>query len=216
MITILIRIVLIYILLILVIRLSGKRQIGELQLTDLITALLISELAIMPIGNNNIPITFAIVPILAVICLEIINTFISAKFNKLKPIMDGKPSFIINKGKLNLNELEKLRISIEELIAETRIAGISDIGDIQYAILELNGQMSVFPKAKRGEKDRGIAHAIIVDGTINDYNLIQTNLSRADVNDMLLKKNVNIENVLLFSVDDSGNQNWILRKDYVK
>ena len=173
MLTIFIRILLIYILLILTMRFMGKRQIGQLQLSELVTTILLSELAVQPITDENIPISFAVIPIATLISLEIIISFAVTKISFLKPIFDGKPSILINRGNIDLKEISRVRISMEEFLSQLRIAGIADISDVDYAILEQNGQLSVIPKRSespptsselsKNVRETGISHALIVD-----------------------------------------------------
>ena len=166
------RTIIVYIFLVIAMRLTGKRQIGELQLSELITALLLSELAASPITNNNIPLSYAFVPILTLVCIEIINTFLVTKNVAARRFLDGVPNIIIKKGVLDQKELAKVRMSMEELFAELRLKDIYDISEVEYAILEQNGQLSVTPKtASRPltvgdmnliQSDRGIAHLSLV------------------------------------------------------
>ena len=222
MVMIFLRTIIMYIFLVVVMRLTGKRQIGELQLSELITALLLSELAASPITNNNIPLCYGIVPILTLICIEIINTFIVTKSQILKRFFDGVPSILINKGVLDQKELAKTRMSIEELTAELRLKDIYDLSEVEYAILEQNGQLSAAPKTAAkplsvGDMslvlpDKGIAHLLIVDGKISKYNLRLTGKT-----EIWLKKRIkaygfaDIDEVFLFTIDDSGGE-YILRK----
>lgn len=222
MVMIFLRTIIMYIFLVAIMRLTGKRQIGELQLSELITALLLSELASSPIINNNIPLCYSIVPILTLICMEIINTYIVTKSPLLKRFFDGVPSILINKGVLDQKELAKMRMSIEELTAELRLKDIYDLSEVEYAILEQNGQLSVTPKTAArplsvGDMslmlpDKGIAHQLISDGKISKYNL-----DLVGKNEIWLKKRIkaygftDIADVFLFTLDDSGGE-YILRR----
>ena len=216
MITILIRTVIIYVFLILAMRLGGKRQIGELQISELVTALLLSELAVIPIGYEDIPLSFAIIPILTVVSLEIISAFIITKSRRLQKIFDGTPSIVIRKGKLDIKELSKIRLGVEDLISEARQKGISDISSLEYAIFEDNGKLSVFEKAKKGEAETGIAHTVIVDGEINKFGMKCIGMTENDLKDRLKSKNVEKGEIFLYTVDDSGKENWILKENNKK
>lgn len=118
--TCIIRTVIIYILLVLAIRTTGKRQIGELEISELVSTFLISELASMPIGNQEIPLSFAIVPILIIISLEVIISFCSTRSSVMKRIFLGSPSILIQRGKVKQKELSKARMSMEELLSQLR------------------------------------------------------------------------------------------------
>ncbi len=199
-----------YVLLVIAMRIGGKRQIGELQLSELVSALLLSEIAAMPIGHEEVPLTFAVIPIVTVICIEIIAAFTVTKSKALRKVFDGKPSVIIEKGKLNFTEMEKLRIGIEELIVEARLKGVSDISDIDYAILEDNGKLSVFTRSNTSGK--GIAHIIISDGQISERGLATVGLSRDALDARLKSKQLTAENVFLYTLDDAGGE-FIIRKE---
>jgi uncharacterized membrane protein YcaP (DUF421 family) len=221
MLTILIRIIIIYTILIGTMRVMGKRQIGELQVSELVTTLLLSELAAQPVADSTIPLFFAIIPIGTLISLEVIISLAVMKIPFLKRVFDGRPSILILKGKLDLNEIQRIRLSLEELLSQLRIAGISDINDVEYAILEHNGQLSVIPKKNRSQpsfddlglktEENGIAHAVIVDSKIKDFDLKLINKNRSWLNDRLSHHKVRLEEVVLFTVDDAGKENLILR-----
>ena len=211
MITILIRTVIVYVFLIIAMRMGGKRQIGEMQISELVTALLLSELATIPIGNEDVPLTFAVIPILTVISFEIISAFIVTKSRRLQKIFDGSPSMVISKGVLDKDELSRLRLGVEDLISEARQKGISDISSLQYAIFEDNGKLSVFEKAKTGETERGVAHTVIVDGEINRFGMKYVRMTEETLKKRLDEKNTSLKKVFLYTVDDAGYENWIFK-----
>ena len=219
----LIRTILIYAMLILVMRLSGKRQIGELQLSELITTFLLSELASYPLTDPSIPFLHAAVPIITIVCLEIILSFLATKSAIMKKILDGKPSIIIRRGVLDQKEMLKMRLSLEDLLCAIRLNGIAAISDVDYAILEQNGQISVFPKEKKREitlsdlslkgEDSGLAHAVIADGRIIEENLKNANKTPAWLEKKLKEMHISdICDVFLMTVDDSGGVS-IVRKE---
>lgn len=221
MLTILMRLIIIYTILIGTMRVMGKRQIGELQVSELVTTILLSELAAQPIADPQIPLIFAIIPIGALISIEVVISFAVTKIPFLKPIFDGKPSILISKGKLNTAEILRVRISLEELLSQLRIAGVADIGEVDYAILEQNGQLSVITKKhasppsaddlKVKVSESGIAHALIVDSEVSDFNLKQIGRSRGWLEKRLSHYKIKLSDVMLFTVDDSGKENLIRR-----
>ncbi len=211
----LIRTILIYALLILVMRLSGKRQIGELQLSELVTTFLLSELASYPLTDPAIPFLHAAVPIFTIVCLEIILSFLATKSAIIKKLLDGKPSILIRRGVLDQKEMLKIRLSLEDLLCAIRLNGIAAISDVDYAILEQNGQISVFPKESMREvtlsdlslkgKGSGLSHAVIADGKIIHENLNHANKTQAWLAQTLQKKKItDVHDVFLMTVDDSG------------
>lgn len=222
-ITIFVRTIIIYVLLLAVIRLMGKRQIGELEVSELVTTLLLSELASQPISDSNIPLVNAVVPILVLMTAEVILSYILTKSKTAKKLLNGTPSILVNKGILDQKELNKSRISVEELMGELRLKDISDLSAVNYAILEQNGQISVIPKT--GEKnasiadlklqvpEKGIAHALIVDGEISDYNLKILGKNREYISKLMKKNNISdIKDIFLLTIDDMETIN-IIRKD---
>ncbi len=221
--TLLFRTIITYILLIGAMRLMGKRQLGELELSEFVITMLLSELASIPIADNTIPLTFSLLPIIVLLSLEVIVSFVAIKNRKMKKIIGGSPSIIINKGKICKSEMEKVRISLDELLAQLRIKDISDISDVEYAILEENGQISVIPKmharnATLGDlniktAEKGITHTIVADGQISDFNLKIIGHNRKWLYSQLKKQKCSLRDIFLLTVDDTGKINLIKNGD---
>ena len=199
-----------YALLVCAMRIGGKRQIGELQITELVTAFMLSEVATLPLSSDNFPLIYSAVAIATVTGAEILIAFLQTKSKPLRTLLSGKPSAVIEKGKLNIREMKKLRMSIEELISEARLCGISDVGELEYAILEDNGKLSVFTKKDLGGK--GISHVIISAGQINEFGMRAAKLSRDQLEKRLKKKNLTASSVFLYTVNDRGEE-YIVLKD---
>lgn len=144
---ILIRTVLFYIILSVLVRLMGKRQIGELQLPEFTAAILLSELAALPITDRDIPILHGILALAVVVSLEVIVSFICRKCPRIRKLLDGEPVFLIYKGEVLEHNLTRTRISLDEIFAQVRNDGYRDISEVEYVILEQTGKMSVLPKA---------------------------------------------------------------------
>lgn len=222
MLTIFIRLFLVYAILLVTMRVMGKRQIGQMQVSELVITILLSELAAQPIADDRIPLVFAVIPIGVLISIEVILSFAVTRISFLKPIFDGKPSILINKGKLCENELLSVRISLEELLSQLRVAGISTISDVEYAILEHNGQLSVIPKKRSSPPNSydlnltipepGLAHAVVIDSKISDFDLELIKKDRKWLNSRLKRQNIDLSDILLFTVDDSGKEQLILRQ----
>lgn len=202
--SVLIRTVLIYGFLALAMKLMGKRQLGELETGELISALLISEIAALPIDNPDIPLSSAIFPTLLIITLEILLSFIKNKSNRLKRAVDGEPTFIIYKGRLRQDVLRENRISINEVLSELRVMGVGDIADADYVILEQNGKLSVLQK----NRDR-MAHALIIDGEVNESTLKSLGYNREWLNKRLAEASRKADEVFLLTVGDDGTINII-------
>ena len=220
--SILIRTVIVYVFLSVVLKVLGKRQVGELEVTELVSTLILSEVAALPLSDPDIPLLYAAVPILILLSIEISLTFLKNKSALLKRIFESRPNFLINKGQLCQDELSRVRISLDELIGELRLKGVSDINEVYYAILEQNGQLSVILKKenepatpkmlgiKTGED--GIAHPLILDGNVCRDNLRRMNKSEEWLGDECKKKKCRIDEVFLCTLDDAGSLTIIKRK----
>lgn len=219
---ILFRTILIYLILSVVLRCMGKRQVGELELADLVVTLLLSEVAALPISDHNMPLINGLFPVLLILSLEIISTYLKNKIPLLKKMMEGKPSILICRGKLNQKELETMRLSIEELLGECRLQGYSDLRDIYYAILEQDGQLSIVPRASKQPlcaddvqitvPERGMAHPIILDGRINENHLAMIGKDKAWLEKTCKQRGLAWTDVFLMTVDDTDRITLIPRE----
>ena len=209
-----IRTIVIYAVLIAVMRFSGKRQIGQMQVSELVTTFLLSNLASAPLSGADIPILYAVIPILTLICMEVFFSFLTTKLTFMKKLLDGKPSIIINKGTIDIDQMGKMRMSMEDLLCELRIAGYGSAAEIEYAILEPNGKLSFFPK-ENAPNTAGIAHPVIIDGVLVKYTLRNIGKSEKWVLDTLKKKKTALSAVFLMTVDDKERVEIIKRKDCI-
>lgn len=223
--SIFLRTVLIYIFLSLILKLMGKRQIGELEVGELVTTLLISEVAALPIDDPDLPLLNAVIPILFLLSAEILISAFKNRSAKLKHLIEGEPVYIIYKGKLRQKVLEENRISVNEFLSELRILGVFDLSDVDYAILEQNGKLSVAlradcqPMTKRSlteGADEGVPHAIVVDREINKKNLAALGYKDAWLRRILDGYGVSLSEVYLLTVDDLGNTSLIRKENKEK
>lgn len=223
MITVFARTLLIYLILIFSMRLMGKRQVGELQLSELIVTIMLSDFAATPIYETDIPFSFAIFPILLLLSIEVILSYIILHVPKLKILLGGRPSFIIKNGILDQKELKKQRMCISELIGSLRQAGVASIDEVEYAILEENGKLSVFQKAKKAPltasdaninvRESGIAHSLIIDKEIIERNLQLAGWDHKKIQNELSKLGRKKEEILLFAVNDLGETTIIYKEE---
>lgn len=226
MVAIFFRTVVIYLLLIAAMRLMGKRQIGELEISELITTILLSEIASLPITSHEIPVMYAVIPIITLLSLEVIMSALLIKFPSVKNIISPRPNIIINKGKLDQKELKRIRMSTDELICELRRSGIADISEVYYAIIEENGKLSVLPKVSakpptlsqlgRTADETGLAHIIISDGKVNKNGLSTVGMSEDDLGSYLRISGEKKENIFLLLRDDAGKYTLIKKEDSSK
>lgn len=204
--SIFIRTIIIYLVLNVIMKIMGKRQIGELEVNELVTTLLISEIAAAPVTDTDLPLFGAVIPILFISAGEVAVSYIKNKSDRLKRLVEGVPAYIIYKGSLRQQVLSENRISINEILTEMRIQGIGDIGEIEYAILEQNGKISLF------KKQDVIAHTLIADGEADADNLRELDISREELDRMLGERCLDIKDVFLMTLDDGGNIN-IIKKE---
>lgn len=203
-------------------RLMGKRQIGQLEVSELAVTLILSEIAAMPIENQEIPISYALIPIVTILTFEVVMSVVQMKYPKLKNLVSTRPSALIEKGEINQKELERVRISADELIGKLRQKDIADIKEVNYAILEQSGQLTVIKKAEHKQPtlqdlalradDNGIMHILVDNGYVNKYNLHRQNKSFEWLMSKLDEQNIRLCEVFLFMIDDSGNTRCI-KKD---
>ena len=204
-----IRTIIIYMILLAVMRLSGKRQIGEIQTSELVTTFLLSDIASYPLTDPAIPLLNAIIPIFTIIPLEIIFSFLTTKSARLKKILDGNPSFIVMHGKIQKQEMSRARLSMEDLLCEMRLKNIASVSDVDYAILEQNGQISVFQKT-----EAPLSHAIVIDGILNQTLLKKIGKNKHWLERIMKEKNIrDLRNIFLLSVTDSGSVTLIRQNE---
>ena len=222
MLTIIIRTIFIYVFLTVIIRIMGKRQLGELDVGELVITILLSEIASLPITNPEKPLLDAIIPIAILAALEILTSALILKIPALKKFLSSKPSILIFHGKVDKKALKKVRISIEDLLSQIRQNGIFELDEVDYAILEENGKMSIIPKAKNRQpdmsdfkfnvEDSGIMHLIVSDGKINSHGLSLLGKSKEWLRVELKKRDVALRDVLCMTCNDAG-QIYIVKED---
>ncbi len=207
--SIFIRTILIYLILIFIMRLSGKRQIGEMQISELVTTFLLSELASVPLTNPSTPFLLAVIPIFTIVSAEIILSFLTTKSSLMKKLLDGNPGMIIRRGVLQKKEMEKLRLSLDDLLQELRLKDIASLSDVEYAILESNGKISAFPKRKAP-----LSHVLIIDGVIQKTVLTEAGRSEKWIMQLIKEHDIaDIKEVFLLSVTDDETITLIRKGD---
>lgn len=202
--SIFIRTVLIYIILIGMMRFTGKRQIGQLQVSELITAFLLSEIASQPITNTNVPLLYAIVPIVVILCLEVVTSYLATKWSIAKRLLDGKPSIIIRNGVPDQKEMSKIRMSVDDLLCQLRLKDAASPAVVDCAVFEQNGQLSLFQKQDPPQIN-GIAHPVVIDGHVIDYGLKELGKDAKWLGKQLSSQKIkDIKSVFLMTCDDGG------------
>ncbi|WP_100331694.1 DUF421 domain-containing protein [Bacillus xiapuensis] len=168
--TIGLRAVLLYIVILFIFRLMGRREIGELSILDLVVFLMIGEMAVFAIEEPNEPLMHTIVPIAVLAVIQITFAFISLKSKKFREFIDGKPEIIINKGKINEHAMRRQRYNFQDLLLQMREKDIRHIDDIEYAILEPSGSLSILQKENK-RKSGTFTLPLILDGEIQHEHL---------------------------------------------
>lgn len=199
--TIIFRTVLFYFLVVIAYKIMGKREVGELGVFDFIISMLISQLIAICIENYKDPIWFVIVPTLILVFFQIVFAYFSLKSNKFRDVLDGKESVIISNGKLNFKEMKKQKYNLNDLLLQLRDKGIRTIEEVDYAILETNGKLSVFQK--QDDNNNIFPLPLVLDGVIEENNLKFINKTRKWLNNELSKKKINLDNIFYaFYKDD--------------
>lgn len=207
-----IRTIILYLCVVIALRIMGKRQLGELQPSELVVAIMISDLASVPLQAKNVPLLDGIVPIFTLVLLELIFSILVLKNEYLRTLITGKPVKIIQDGNFILKSLSSLRISIDDVLEQLRLAGYCGLEEIDSAIIETNGQISVVPKEANRPvictdinvhpKQTYIPYTLISDGKLRKNNLIDKGLSEKWLYKKLGEYNItDIKKVLYMSVN---------------
>lgn len=213
--TVLFRTIILYLLVVVSMRLMGKKQIGEMEPFELVIAIMISELASLPMQDTRISITHGVIPIITLLTLQSLLALFQLKSEKMRLLFSGKPSILIDKGKLDLKKLKDEKFDINNLMEELRMQGYYNLSDIEYAILETSGRLSVIPKTelepvtkmdlKIKPTQESLPITLVLDGKVNFKNLIIANKDESWLNQMMKKNSVSsIKDILVAMLDSKG------------
>ncbi|MFZ7132986.1 MAG: DUF421 domain-containing protein [Eubacteriales bacterium] len=204
------RVLILYFSVFIVIRLMGKRQIGEMQPNELVITIMIAEIASNPIETIDIPLFNGIIPLFTILFIEALLTFIELKSEKGRRLICGKPSIILEKGVLKESEMNKLRITINDLNEQLRSNGYPKLHELEYIIFETNGKMSIIPK-----EDQSIPITVIADGKRQLENMEFWKLTHHWVNSKLKEKGISSDDEVYLAYVD-GNDLYLHRKEKKK
>ena len=171
----------------------GKREVGQLGIVDLIVSILIAELVAISVEDIDKSIMASVVPIFCLVGLQIILSFASLKSPKLRELLDGSPTFIIKNGRVNYSEMVRQKYNLDDLLTQLREKGYRNIEEIEYAILENNGTLSVFNYNKKEKSPLPLP--IILDGKVQGETLKEMGRDDSFVNNLLKKNDVKLEDV---------------------
>ncbi len=210
-----IRTIFLYIIVLIVMRLMGKREIGQLQPFELVVSVLIADLASIPMADSGIPITNGIIPILGLLVMHLLISLINIKSMKAREILCGKPSILIYRGRIDEKVLKKERFTLNELQERLRGNNIVNIGDVEYAILETSGQLTVIPKPNKRNTTpqdfnimpeyEGITYDLVIDGKVMYDNLKKVGKDYNWLKKQVKKFNINPEEALIVTIDANNN-----------
>ena len=214
MLVLILRAFILYIFIIILMRIMGKREIGQLQPFELAIAIMIADLAAVPMSELGIPLTNGIIPILALLVMYMIISALNMKSIKFRKVISGQPSLLIYRGRIDEKVLRKERITINELQERLRGDNIFNLSDVEYAILETNGEVTVIQKPEKrniivedlniNPEYEGIPYDLVVDGKIMEENLKAIGRDKIWLEKQLKKFDANPSNTLIATLDGKG------------
>lgn len=216
------RTVLVYIVVFLTMRFMGKREIGKLSIFDLVISIMIAEIAVFIIDDLSKPLIHGLIPIATLVLIQIAIAKMSLHSQKARNLIDGKPSFLIKNGKLDRSEMKRQRYNLDDLMVQLRQNRVMDVADVEFAILETSGKLTVVekPEEKRRTEKRqdeppvdpfdtiryeGLPLPLIMDGKVQDQNLSKLGKTRFWLKSQIQEKGVReFKDVFFCSVDHRG------------
>lgn len=203
------RTLILYVVVIFGMRIMGKRQLGQLQPSELVITILISNIATLPIENSDVPLILGIIPILTLMCFEVILSVLTLKSIRLRRLIWGNTCILIQNGKINQSELSNLRYSVDDLMEQLRTNGIFDIREVEFAVAETTGQLSICKKSDYealNAKNAGITleqtpppSIVISDRKVLDEGLKNCQISSKDLSKILKKEGYRSEDIFLMT-----------------
>lgn len=209
------RTVILYVLVVVTMRVMGKRQIGELEPYELAITIMIAELAAVPMQDRQIPLVNGFISIITLSFIQVTLSTLSLKFHWVRHVLDGSPSIVVRNGRIMEDEMRRARYNLNELLEQLRIKGYSDLADVEIAVLETSGDLSVIPTSQSrpvnpsdlglDTKDEKLPIPLIMDGRVMDNNLKEAGMSQASLEEELSKKGLKPKDVFFAMLDSKGN-----------
>ena len=207
------------------VRLMGKRQIGELQPTELVVTILISNIATLPLENQDLPLLLGLITVLSLVCFEVLMSYWTLHSRKMRRLVSGRPQIVIRDGKIIQQAMAELRLSLDDLMTALRSNQIFDIGQVQVAVVETNGAVSVYQKQSYQPVTCGDLHIsggaqnppeiLISDGSVSREGMRAAGYNREKLMSFLKKKHLKPSDVFLLTVNENGTEQFI-RKERAK
>ena len=214
MITVIVRCLIIYIIALIIMRIMGKRQIAQMQPFELVITLIIADLATIPMADVSIPLVNGIVPLMVLAILHFIITFISCKWLRSREFFNGRPVVLVDENGFVEDALKKLNVNINDIVEACRYAGYVNLADVQYVIMETNGNISIIPNSdntpvtredlKIKEDEPTLPSVIISDGKFSSENMKIMGLEKEKVESFLKNHNASIKDVIIMSYTQEG------------
>lgn len=211
---ILIRALILYVLVIFAVRLMGKRQLGELQPSELVITILVSNIATLPLEDVNIPLTVGVTPILALVCFEVAVSWLCLRFPAVRRFISGSPKIVISNGRIDRRAMRDLRFSVDDLLMALRGSDVFDISEVQYAIVETTGSMSVMKKSSEDMPSRselGVdtcdadpPQVIVSDGIVLPTAVRSLGLDRDFPARTAKRHGLKVSDIFIMTADSSG------------
>jgi uncharacterized membrane protein YcaP (DUF421 family) len=218
------RTILVYFIVLMVMRLMGKREVGKLSVFDLVVSVMIAEISIIVIDESDRPMLNGLVPLFTIVGIQILVSYVSMKNDRIRHLIEGKPTILINRGKLDEKEMKATRYNLDDLLMQLREKDIANVADVEFAILEPTGKLSVFPKAEKepltkedyfGDKVdyTGLPLPVILDGKVQDDNLKKLGKTRFWLKNKLQEKDCHDFKEVFFASIDHRGQLFLDKKD---
>ena len=211
---ILIRTLILYFVVVFSVRLMGKRQLGELQPSELVITILVSNIATLSLEDEEIPLLHGILPILVLVCFEVLISQVSLKSERIRRWISGSPKVLIRGGVIDQQMMRELRFSVDDLMTSLRTNGVFDIADVQYAIVETNGTVSVCLRSAKQPAQRGDVHAaedtpdppavLIADGQLREQALTSAGFTHEWLQSFLRERGLKLRDVFLLTADSAA------------
>ncbi len=206
MLVIMIRTVILYTVIILMMRLMGKKQLGELQPSELVTTILISNIATLSIEDPTIPMLLGIVPVVMIVCIDVLMSVVMLKIPRFRSLITGSPKIIISDGVIDRRELRRLRYTADDVLEAMRDHDIFDISEVRYAIVETTGKINFL---KKTDSPADPPSVVIKDGAVEQSGLTMAGMTRGDVDAILSENGVELADVFLLTVESGGDYKLI-------
>ncbi len=212
MIVLVLRTVILFSLVVFSVRIMGKRQMGEMQASELVVTLMISNVATIPMQNVGIPMLSGIMPILTLVFLELCLSFLMLKNNAMRHVICGKPVVVISKGEIDQAAMRKIRFSNEDLFEELRKNGIFDVNNVEYAVVETDGVLSVLEKSQSSSQEDSLYALIIDDGKLENNSMQIVSWNEKDILKALKKEKAEPKDIYIMVASENKKYRIVRKK----